>query len=134
MRTRVLRPQIVVAESDHRQLLALASGGQNMAAESLLSEMERARVVADDKLPADVVRMGSSVQYRTDKDEIVDVTLVYPREADISAGRISVLTPVGAVLIGLRTGQSITWESRDGKRNVLTVVSVTQAADEAAEA
>lgn len=136
MRTRVLRPQIVVAESEHRQLLALAggNGSQTMAAESLLVEMERARVVADNKLPPDVVRMGSRVQYRTDKDEIVDVTLVYPREADISAGRISVLTPVGAVLIGLRAGQSITWESRDGKTNVLTVVSVVQPADEAAEA
>ena len=75
MRTRVLRPQIVVAESDHRQLLALASGGQNMAAESLLSEMERARVVADDKLPADVVRMGSGVQYRTDKAGIIHATI-----------------------------------------------------------
>jgi len=36
-----------------------------------------------------------------------------------------VLTPVGAALIGLRTGQSITWQTRDGRRQVLTVLSVT---------
>jgi regulator of nucleoside diphosphate kinase len=104
------------------------------AAENLLMEMERARIVPDHKLPQDVVRIGSRVQYRTDKDEQVDVTLVYPARANISLGRISVLTPVGAALIGLRTGQSITYEARDGRRNVVTVLSVNQTADEPEEA
>jgi regulator of nucleoside diphosphate kinase len=44
------------------------------------------------------------------------VELVYPRDADISAGRVSILTPVGAGVIGLRTGQSILWPDRDGPR------------------
>lgn len=131
MPTPTLRPQIVVAAPEHRQLLALAAGSSNDAAESLLAEMERARVVPEGKLPADAVRMGSKVQYRTDRDEIVDVTLVYPADADISAGKISVLTPVGAVLIGLRTGQSITWLSRDERKHVLTVLAVSQPAEPA---
>ncbi|WDR03482.1 GreA/GreB family elongation factor [Devosia algicola] len=42
---------------------------------------------------------------------------------------MSVLTPVGAALIGLRTGQSITWETRDGRNNVLTVLSVINVVD-----
>jgi regulator of nucleoside diphosphate kinase len=53
------------------------------------------------------------------------VTLVYPAEADIAEGRISVLTPVGTALIGLRAGQSITWRTRDGRKQVLTVLRVT---------
>lgn len=137
MRTHNLRPQISIAQSEHPQLLALAAGGGgslSQAAESLLMEVERAKVVPDKKLPADIVRMHSRVQYRTDRDESVDVTLVYPVEADISQGKISVLTPIGAALIGLRTGQSMTWETRDGRKNVLTVLSVIQNADEAAEA
>ncbi|WP_332693514.1 nucleoside diphosphate kinase regulator [Devosia sp.] len=131
MRTPTLRPQIVVAEPEHRQLLALAAGSASSAAESLLAEMERARVVPEARLPADAVRMGSKVQYRTDRDEIIDVTLVYPADADISAGKVSVLTPVGAVLIGLRTGQSITWMSRDDHKHVLTVLAVSQPAEPA---
>ncbi|WP_407649143.1 GreA/GreB family elongation factor [Devosia algicola] len=55
--------------------------------------------------------------------------MVYPVQADISRGRVSVLTPVGAALIGLRTGQSITWETRDGRNNVLTVLSVINVVD-----
>ncbi|WP_127753027.1 nucleoside diphosphate kinase regulator [Devosia sp. 1566] len=137
MRTHNLRPALTVAQTEHRQLLALAaSGGGSLsaAAERLLEEMERARVVPDAKLPKDIVRMGSTVQYRTDQDELVEVTLVYPAKADISQGRISVLTPVGAALIGLRTGQSITWETRDARKHVLTVMSVVQPVDEPAEA
>lgn len=134
MRTRILRPQIIVADSEHGRLLTMAAGGSSDAAESLLGEMERARVVPEGKLPPDIVRMGSAVQYRTDRDEIVDVTLVYPVEADISTGRISVLTPIGAALIGMRAGQSITWESRDGRTNTLTVLSVIQRAQQSAEA
>jgi hypothetical protein len=46
-------------------------------------------------------------------------------DADISEGKISVLTPVGTALIGLRKGQSIAWSARDGKRHALTVLDVT---------
>lgn len=134
MRNHNLRPQIVVAQSEHRQLLAMAAAGTSAAADSLLDEMERARVVPDTKLNPDIVRMGSRVQYRTDEDDLRDVTLVYPINADISEGKVSVLTPVGAALIGLRTGQSITWEARDGRKNVLTVLSVIQTTDATAEA
>ena len=129
MHNHSLRPKIVVAQTEHRQLLAMAAGGSSPAAETLLEEMERARVVPDHKLPPDIVRMGSRVQYRTDNDDLKDVTLVYPALADISEGRISVLTPVGAALIGLRTGQSITWRALNDSKHVLTVLSVVQLVD-----
>ena len=44
------------------------------------------------------------------------MTLVYPPEADIDAGRISVPTPIGTALLGLAEGQSIDWTARDGRR------------------
>jgi regulator of nucleoside diphosphate kinase len=137
MRTHTLRPRITVARSEHQQLLALAASGTgalSAAADSLWGEMERARVVADPKLPSDVVRMGSRVQYQTDRDEQVEVVLVFPVDADISLSKISVLTPVGAALIGLKTGQSITWQARDGRMHTLTVLSVFQPIEEPAEA
>ena len=71
--------------------------------------------------------MGSRVRYRTAADgEERDVTLVFPAEADITRSRVSVMTPVGAALIGLRKGQSITWITRDGRKQVLTVTGVWQ--------
>ena len=125
--TRDLSPRIVLGSTDHETLGRLARAGLDRMpelAETLLDELDRARVVEDAKLPEDVVRMGARVVYRTNGGAEQDVTLVYPAEADIALGRISVLTPVGTALIGLRPGQSIAWATRDGRREALTVLSV----------
>ena len=63
----------------------------------------------------DVVRMGSTLRYVTDSGEDRTVTLVFPAEADIAAGKISILTPIGAALLGLSEGQSIHWQTRNGE-------------------
>jgi regulator of nucleoside diphosphate kinase len=122
-----LRPQLIVTEPDHRSLtaLALAGIGHNTdLADDLLFELERAQIVAANAAPNDAVRMGSAVTYRDDRGQTRTVTLVYPIDADISAGRVSVMTPVGTALIGLRRGQSITWTGRDGHKHLLTVTDV----------
>lgn len=122
-----LKPKIVLSEADHRKLIALAlagSGNSSDAADDLLYEIERARVVPEKKLAPSVVRMGSTVTYRPDNGAERKVTLVYPADADIAEGKVSVLTPVGTALIGLDVGQSITWEDRNGQKHVLTVLSV----------
>ena len=124
-----LNPEIVLGAADHRQLNILAMAGLTHTpdqSDDLLYELERARVVDDTKVPGDIVRMGSTVHYRTDAGQETRVTLVYPVDADIAEGRISILTPVGTALIGLRVGQSITWRDRAHKRHMLTVLGVEQ--------
>ena len=125
-------PKIIVGESDHARLTELANAALDRlpVADELLSEMERATVVASDSVPPDVVRMGSVVEYRTDEGE-KRVTLAYPAEADIAAGKISVLTPIGTALIGLSKGQSISWTANDGKSHRLTILSVEPPAEAA---
>ena len=80
--------------------------------------------MADTSLRSDVVRMGSTLRYATDTGEERTVSLVYPVDANIEAGRISILTPIGTALIGLSSGQSIEWEARDGRSHRLTVEHV----------
>lgn len=127
MSASVHSPKIVLGANDHKQLVELATASQGTpAAEALLDELERAKVVADDKLPESVVRMGSTVKFRSNGSGEKQVELVYPADADIAANKVSVLTPVGAALIGLSGGQSITWETRDGREQELTVVEVMQ--------
>jgi regulator of nucleoside diphosphate kinase len=124
-----LRPEIVLGAADHRQLNVLAMAVLTHTpdqSDDLLYELERARVVDDTNVPGDIIRMGSTVRYRTDTGQEPQVTLVYPVDADIAEGRISVLTPVGTALIGLRLGQSITWRDRAHKRHMLTVLAVMQ--------
>jgi len=125
------KPAITISKSDHETLARLADAiaERNPAvAEELTAELDRARVVADASMRDDVVRMGSTLRYVTDTGENRTVTLVFPAEADISAGRVSILTPIGAALIGLSPGQSIDWEARDGRVHRLTVESVERPA------
>lgn len=90
----------------------------------LTEELERAHVLADSH-PVQTVCMGSEVRFRDDSTGTVrTATLVYPDDADISRRRLSVLTPVGAALIGLNAGNSITWETRTGDLRRLTVLEV----------
>ena len=121
------KPAITLSRTDHERLSRLAQSVVDRnpdVADQLLAELDRARVVSDSALAASIVRMGSTLRFTTDAGEDRTVTLVYPGEADIAAGKISVLTPIGTALIGLDEGQSITWETRNGNKHVLTVVSV----------
>ena len=72
-----------------------------------------------------VVGMESEVIFKDDATGVQkQVTLVYPKSADIEAGRISVLTPIGAALIGLAAGQAISFPTPSGELRSLTVVEV----------
>lgn len=119
------KPAISMTRTDHDRLSRLAeSHGNPDVADALLTELDRARVVNDGRLAADVVRMGSTVRFTSDVGEDRRVTLVYPAEADIASGKVSILTPIGSALIGLSAGQSIDWTARDGRVHRLTVQSV----------
>ena len=121
------KPAITVTRSDHERLSGLAesiSTRNPAVAEQLASELDRARIVDDRRIAADVVRMGSRLRFTTDAGEDRSVTLVFPGEANIAEGKISVLTPIGAALVGLSAGQSIDWTALDGRTHRLTVESV----------
>jgi regulator of nucleoside diphosphate kinase len=125
------KPRIIVSDMDCERLTALATAVRDRfpeVADELQAEMDRAQVMPALSVPADVVRMGSTVEFRSDKAQQRRVTLVFPAEADIAQNRISILTPIGAALIGLSTGQSITWLARDGREHELTVMGVEQPA------
>jgi regulator of nucleoside diphosphate kinase len=126
-----LRPNIVIAASEYARLTALAERAvaqDSAVGEYLAEELVRAHVVPDEHCAFDVVRMGSHVTYRDATGKTRAVTVVYPNDADISAQRISVLTPIGAALIGLRPGQSIQWLTPGGGESSLEVLTVENAA------
>ena len=121
------KPAIVLTKTDYERLLRLAEAHalrNPEVSEELMVELDRARVVQNYKIASNVVRMGSTVRFTSDLGEDRTVTLVFPGEADIAAGRISILTPIGAALIGLSAGQSIAWVARDGRVHRLHVEHV----------
>lgn len=123
-----LKPAITINTGDYKRLAELALAAARLAVESeaLLLKLDRGHVVVDSDLE-NIVRMGSTVGYRTDTGGARTITLVFPRDADVSARKISVLTPIGTALLGLSAGQSATWTDHSGQKRELIVLSVGQA-------
>jgi len=87
--------------------------------ESLEIELSRAQVVAPTTVTADVVTMNSKVCLRDlDTQEDLIMILVFPREADITQAKISVLAPIGTAVLGYRVGDVFTWKVPDGVRRL----------------
>ncbi|MDR2856934.1 MAG: nucleoside diphosphate kinase regulator [Novosphingobium sp.] len=135
-KTAAARPPIHMIEEEADKLSDLALSIEDrlpQVSELLIRETSRASLHSAASLPADVVAMGSFVEFVDEgTGSCRTIQLVYPPEADISAGRVSILTPIGAGLIGLREGQSILWPDREGHERRLVIRKVRQQADRAA--
>jgi len=122
------KPRITLTAADYEKLSTLAEAAMHTMpdmAQELAAELDRAHVLAGGKPRTDTVHMGCTIDFRDDTTgRVQTVTLVYPHEADISQGKISVLTPIGTALIGLPLGQSIDWTTRTGESRRLTVLQV----------
>ena len=126
------RPPIHMLEEEAEKLANLAISIEErlpQVSELLLGEIDRATLHKPGRIGKDVVTMNATVAF-LDQSSGAErtVTLVYPPEADIDAGRVSILTPIGAGLIGLKQGQSILWPDREGKKRMLEIKRVEQAA------
>lgn len=121
------KPRVRLTPEDYDRLIRLARSAENVmpdVAEMLVLELDRAHVLKG-RPPADVVRMGCMVEYRDESSgQVQKIVLVYPEEADIAQGRVSVLTPIGAALIGLSAGDSMNWQTRTGSTKRLTILAV----------
>ena len=82
-------------------------------------ELDRAEVVDPKDIPMDAITMRSTVRLKDlgSRKEMI-YSLVFPGEADVDEGRISVLAPVGTAMIGYRVGNIIEWEVPSGLRRL----------------
>lgn len=92
---------------------------------ALRAELERAIVVPVDALPTGVVAMYSQVRYRDEHAGVSrQIRIVLPEDANLDQGKVSVLAPVGAALLGLEAGQAIDWRFPAGETRRLRVEEV----------
>lgn len=118
---------LVISETDYQRLLQLIDKNDTPAAEALEAEISRAEIMQAEDFPADAVSMDSRVTFiDLDSNEEKTISLVYPAEANVDEMKISILSPVGSALIGLRIGGNINWPVPQGKIRRLKVTSVQQ--------
>ena len=120
------RPDIHVTHDDLQRLeRVLAASKRTANIDALAAELGRAITIAPDALRADTATMNSRVRFRDlVTGEEAEITLVYPQDADVANGRISVLAPVGSALLGLSAGQVIEWRMPAGGARRLRLEAV----------
>lgn len=126
------KPPIHLIDAEYDIIADLALGLERQSPElskMLVDEINRAEIHSPEDLPADTVTIGAEVEVL---DEHTGGTrqlrLVLPSESDVDAGLLSVLTPMGAGLIGLGKGQSIEWPYPTGETRMLKILKVTRPA------
>ncbi|MBE0596809.1 MAG: nucleoside diphosphate kinase regulator [Desulfuromonadales bacterium] len=85
----------------------------------LEEEIGKCKVVKSDEVPPDVVTINSRVRLRDlGADKEMTVRLVLPHMADLSEGRLSVVSPIGTAILGYAVGDIIEWEVRSGTKKI----------------
>jgi regulator of nucleoside diphosphate kinase len=117
---------IYITEVDLARLRKLIEAARDSGIDSntpymnkLEGELDRANIVDPKEIPMDAITMRSKVRLKDleSRKEMI-YSLVFPNEADVDQGRISVLAPVGTAMIGYRVGDIIEWEGPSGLRRL----------------
>jgi len=109
---------IYITESDMKRLRPLVDGKGNGRDDLtvLQAELDRAYVVAPTAVPPDVITMNSQAKLRDlDTGEEMVYRLVFPEQADVEQGKVSVMAPIGTAMLGYRVGDEFQWEVPAGK-------------------
>lgn len=120
---------IIITEVDERRisrLLERKAGGRDARSLELLEEeLTAAKIVSSNEVPPSVVTMNSVVLFEdVETGQRQEVTLVYPEEGEGVPGRLSILAPMGAALLGLSVGSSIEWPVPGGRARRVRVLEV----------
>lgn len=124
-------PAILVGDRDLARLrvtVARAAGAAPSAAR-LDAELGHAIVVPQRALPAEVVAIGSrALVEELASGQRLEVTIAWPEEAEPAAGRVSVLSPLGAAVLGAAAGDTVGADGIGGAPCALRIVAVEPAA------
>jgi len=121
-------PPVSIPEPDCRRLddvVRQAAADRHPVAAFLACELSRANVLPADDFPDDAVALDRWVAFRPDRGWRPERRLlVCPQDYRLAELHLSVLSPLGAALIGLRVGSEIPYSSIEGVRHIACVESL----------
>jgi regulator of nucleoside diphosphate kinase len=119
------KTSIYITEPDYERLSGLIEttrerhGLDKEYLSNLEAELDRAEIVDPKHLPPDVITMRSKVRLKDlVNGEANTYSLVFPKEADFSEGKISILAPIGTAILGYKVGDTIEWPVPSGLRRL----------------
>lgn len=119
-------PSVTLGVHDHSQLKKVARAAQtegHPVAPFLLAEIRRARLLEEDALN-ETAGLNKQVTYRVNFEPAKRRTLVLPENNGASGDSISVLSSVGAAMLGLRAGDRMPYRDVFGTLHFVTIVRV----------
>ena len=122
MANRLLPNDRTLTELDAARLLRLQRQGAALPVAELL---DSASLVPSREVPPDVVTMYSQLRVLDAAGSEQQLTLCYPDDAEPARGFISVLSPVGLALLGLRVGSVARWRPPDGAQHSAEIVALS---------
>lgn len=131
------KPQITISSLDAvrlEKILDSLSYSQFPNKDDLQEEIDRADIVEPKEMPSNIVTMNSTVIFKViSSGKEFSKTLVYPKDADGSEDRISVLAPIGSALLGMKEGDQIDWPRPGGDVLSVSITSVEYQPERAGE-
>ena len=116
---------IIITANDYAKLTSLINFGNGFSSRDLASvhalesELARARIVASEDIPADVITLNSLAELLDlDTNERMEFTIVLPHEADVMENKISILAPIGTGMLGYRVGDVFEQPTPHGARRL----------------
>lgn len=119
-------PDIYVLNDDFDRLAHLLDclRVQSPGARLLSQELDRATIVGPDEIGEPFVRLNSRVRYEDMDTRVRRDVQVVARQACVEDSTVSIFSPIGAALLGLRPGQAFHWSADDGRARSLRVLSL----------
>lgn len=121
-------PDIVISSLDLERLQAVISSrsvSDVLRKFNLREELERARVVDPHSIPGNIVSMNSTVQLTLSAYKAPFYsTLVYPKDIKKDGSTLSILSPIGTALLGMKQGDEICWPNPGGKNMSVRIENI----------
>lgn len=131
------RPKIIISSLDAERLdNLLDSLGNNQfpGKDELLTELDRADIVAPEEISSNIVTMNSTVKFKeVTSGKEFSLTLVYPQDKNDNTAVVSILAPVGSALLGLSEGATIQWPKPGGGLLTVEIIEVIYQPERAGE-
>ncbi len=120
--------QIVITQFDYDRLQKLLAKKKPLDAfdRTLLTELEKGKIVAPEAVPPEVITMNSEVRFIDESSKPLTYWLVFPEDADMASGKISILSPIGCALLGYKVGDTIELTAPGGTRKLVVDAIIHQ--------
>jgi regulator of nucleoside diphosphate kinase len=113
--------ELIIEENEFELLKKIINSPQkktdnvyNQSVRRLEKELKSARILKNEEMPDNIVRINSNITVKIEPNLIRDFKIVFPEKSNISQNKLSILSPMGLALYGYCVNDEISWQFPSG--------------------